>query len=187
LADLDAIDRDLRDPELGARLRWAHTEPEQVVATYRLVAAGLRAGASRGAGRLDAEARALAERRDRLDGLFAQTERAEDERDAMLADAQLALNAGERRDTGAARASLGRVLARADDLRKRHHGKFDADQADVVRLAAELTARLGEPLVADLQARLAAASTALAAQHDPALRAHEGWLEIDAPLTAPAR
>ena len=72
------------------------------------------------------------------------------EREEMLAEAQLALNASERHDATAAADWLGRALARADDIRARANGVTDKEQLDVLWLAAELTVSMRGTLVADL-------------------------------------
>ena len=155
-----------------------------------LIATGLRASASRELGRLDAEAQAIAERRAILQERFAKTKRAEIERAEMLTEAQLALNASERHDPGAAGSWLGQAIARADDLRARANGVIDKDQLDVLWLAAELAVSMrapaGAPPVRDLHRHLDAAATEMAARREPALRAYERWFEIYGTLTSPA-
>ncbi len=190
LEDLAEVDRRLADPALAAALRWPHASGEHVVRAYRLIATGLRANANRQLGRFDAEAQALAERRAILEARFAQTHRPEFERDAMLAETQLALNARERHDVAAAGSWLGRALACADDLRARANGVTDKDQLDVLWLAAEMSVSMGTstgvPLVGDLPKRLEAASAQIqgdTARGDPALRSYERWFEIYEPLT----
>ncbi|MEA2747822.1 MAG: hypothetical protein QOI41_1965, partial [Myxococcales bacterium] len=63
IADLDEVDRGIADPGLSASLGWPHATNDQVVRSYRLIAAGLRAHASQRLGRLDVAARALETRR----------------------------------------------------------------------------------------------------------------------------
>jgi cellulose synthase operon protein C len=186
LDDLAAVDRDLADPRAAAALRWPHASLEHVLRTYRLIATGLRAQASADLGRLDAEARAIDARRAILEERFVRAKRVEFERQVMLAEAQLAVNAGERHDTSGAAAWIGRATARADDLRARAGGELGPDQLDVLLLAAELTVAVGAPLVGDLPQRLQAASVALAARRDPTLRSYARRLEIYLPLTSPA-
>jgi cellulose synthase operon protein C len=190
LDDLRAIERQLADPKFTATLRWPHASSEHVIRSYRLIATGLRAKASAQLGHLDAEAKALAERREILLARFTQANRPEFERDLMLVETQLALNASERRDVASTGTWLGRALGRADDLRRSAKGATDRDQLDVLRLAAELTvsmgASTGTPRVRDLRQRIDAASTELAARREPALRSYQRWLEIEGPLVSPA-
>jgi hypothetical protein len=102
-------------------------------------------------------------RRAILEQQLGETNRVEIEREEMLAEAQLALNAGQRHGAAAARDWLRRALARADDLRTRANGVTDKEQLDVLWLAAELTVSLGRTLVADLPKRIEAASAEMAA------------------------
>ncbi len=178
LADLDYVEKRLADPQTVATLLWAHDTADQVARAYRLIASGLRAKANRELGLLDAEAQAIAARRTILDRRLSETKRADVEREEMLAEAQLAWNASERRDRAAAGAWLARALAHADDLRARANGVRDWEQLDVLRLAAELTVSLGATLVADLPKRMAAASAEIAAGREPSLRAYARWFEI---------
>ncbi len=187
LADLDYVDRHLDDPKTVAALLWPHATADHVARAYRLIASGLRANASRELGRFDAEEQAIGTRRSILQEKLGETNRVEIERDQMLAEAQLALNASNRRDAASARVWLGRALARADDLRSRANGVSDREQLDVLWLAAELTVSMGTALVADLPKRMAAASAEVVARREPSLRSYARWFEIYAPLVAPPR
>jgi hypothetical protein len=186
--DLVVVEQDLADPAFVATLRWPHATVDHVVRSYRLIATGLRASASRELGRLDAEAQAIAERRAILQERFAKTQREEFERAAMLTESQLALNASDRRDASAVRSWVGQAVARADDLRARANGVTDRDQLDVLWLAADLAVSMpaGSPLVRDLHRHLDAAATEMAARREPALRAYQRWFEIYGTLTGPA-
>jgi len=186
LVDLDYVDKRLHDPTTGATLQWPHATAEHVVRAYLCIASGLRANANRGLGRLDAEAQATGARRAILDERFHEANREEIEREEMLADAQLALNSGQRHDRAAAGQWLGRALASADDLRVRAHGASDREQLDVLWLAAELTMSMGGTLVADLPKRIETASTELGTRHEPSLQTYERWFEIYGPLLKPA-
>ncbi len=186
LADLDDVERRLEDPKTVATLKWPHATADQVSRAYRLITTGLRANANRELGRLDAEAQAIRARRAILEEQLAETNRPEIEREEMLAEAQLALNASQRHDAVAAGDWLGRALARADDLRARASGVSDKEQLDVLWLAAELTVSMGRTLVADLPKRIESASAELAARREPSLRSYERWLEIYGPLVTPA-
>jgi hypothetical protein len=183
LADLAAAQPDLDDSKRAAALKWPHASPEHVVRTYRVIASGLRAKAFAELGRLDEEAQAEKAREALLQDRFARTKRPEDERAAMLAEAQLALNASQRHDRAAAGAWLATALGRADDLRARASGAVDRDQLDVVRLAADLTVQMG-PMVPDLPRRLEDASAQVEASGDPSLRPYARWFEIYLPVTA---
>jgi hypothetical protein len=186
LADLAYVEKSLNDPRTVATLQWPHATADQVVGAYRLIANGLRANADRELGLFDAEARAIVARQAILQTRLEETNRAEIEREQMLAEAQLALNAGQRRDGAAAGKWLGRALARADTLHARAHGVSDKEQLDVLWLAAELTVSMGGTLVADLPRRMAAAAVEMAARREPSLRSYQRWFEIYGPLVAPA-
>ena len=136
-------------------------------------------------GHLDDEARAINDRHAILATWFTQTQRPEIERSAMVAEAQLAVNASMRRDVTATGAWLAQALGRADDLRARAHGASDADQLDLLKLAAELTVSSGHSLVPDLKKRMNAASGELAAHRETTLRAYERWFEMYEPLVNP--
>jgi hypothetical protein len=186
LVDLAEVERQLGDPDVVAELKWGNAPVKQVIRTYRLIATGLRARAYRGLGRLDDEARELRARRDALQERLAATHRAEDEREAMLAETQLALNAADRRDPAGAASWLTRALVRADDLRARAHGQVDRGQLDVLWLGAHLTVEMKTPLVRDLPQRLEAASSEIAARRDPAFRAYARWFEAYSPIVGQA-
>jgi hypothetical protein len=173
LADLDEVDRELR----GAK-GWG----EHVVRMYSLLATGLRARAYRQQNRFDEEARALGAERAALQDRFVTTHRDEDQRRAMLAEMQLALNARDRHDPAAAASWLTQALARADDLRARARGELDNAQLDALWLAAELTLEMKTPLVRDLAERLEVASGAITASQDPSLRAYGRWFEVYLPV-----
>jgi hypothetical protein len=182
LPDLDEVDARIGDPKVAEMLRWPHATAEDVTRAYRLISAGLRASANRQLGRLDAEAKAIQARLPLLEERFAETSRGEIVREQMLAEAQLALNANQRRDTAATGQWLRRALAHADDLHARAVGVTDKEQLDVIWLAAELSVSMGVTLVPDLGKRIAAASTEMAVRRDPALRRYERWFEIYAAL-----
>jgi hypothetical protein len=186
LADLDYVEKRLGDPKTVATLLWPHATAEHVARAYRLIASGLRANANSALGRLDAEAQAIGTRRAILEEELGETKRVEIEREVMLAEAQLALNASERHDAAAAGDWLGRALAHADDLRSRANGVSDKEQLDVLRLAAELTVSMGRTLVSDVPERIGAASAELTARREPSLRSYGRWLEIYGALVTPA-
>jgi hypothetical protein len=186
LADLDYVERRLNDPRTVATLQWPHATADQVERAYRLIASGLRASANRKLGQLDAEARATGARRAILEERLGETNRAEIEREEMLAEAQLALNASRRHDAAAAGNWLVRALTRADNLRTRANGVSDKEQLDVLWLAAELTVSMGATLVADLPKRIAAAAAEMAMRREPSLRSYERWFEIYGPLVTRA-
>ena len=178
LADLDYVEKRLRDPAQLAALQWPHSTPERVGRAYRLITNGLRASANRELGHLDAEAEAILARRAILEEKLGESSRSEVARQEMLTEVQLAVNASQRHDAAAAGQWLGRALTRADDLRARAHGVSDKDQLDVLWLAAELTVSMGTTLVADLPKRITAASAELAARREPALQRYARWFEV---------
>jgi tetratricopeptide (TPR) repeat protein len=189
LADLDYADARLSDPRTVATLVWPHATADHVARAYRLITSGLRASANEELGRLDVAAQATGARRAILAEELEETHRVEIQRELMLTDAQLALNAGQRHDAAGAGGWLGQALTRADDLRARASGISDKEQLDVLWLAAELSVSLGGvgggTLVADLPKRLDAALGEMAARREPALRSYQGWFEIYAPLVQP--
>jgi cellulose synthase operon protein C len=187
LADLDYVEKRLGEARAVATLQWPHATADQVAGAYRLIVSGLRANASRALGRLQAEADAIGARRAILEQRLGETNRAETEREQMLAEAQLALNASQRHDAATAGGWLARALARADDLRKRANGVSDKEQLDVLWLAAQLTVSMGATLVADLPKRIDAASAEMAARREPSLRSYARWLEAYGPLVSSPR
>lgn len=182
LDDLDYVDKHLTDPKTIAALKWPHATAAQVARAYRLIASGLRANASRTLGQFEAESRAIGTRRTILSEQLEEANRMEIERDEMLAESQLALNASERHDTMGVSNWLGRALARADDLRARANGVSDKGELDVLWLAAELTVSTKTKLVVDLSKRMDAASAELARRREPSLRLYQRWFEIYGPL-----
>ncbi|HEY2735265.1 MAG TPA: hypothetical protein VGI70_14815, partial [Polyangiales bacterium] len=186
LVDLDYVDKQLSDAKLVALLQWPHATTEHVVRAYRLIASGLRASANGELQRWDAQAAALNGRRAILEERLDETNRSEIEREQMLAEAQLALNASQRRDAVAAGHWLELALSRADDLRTKADGASDRDQLDVLRLAAWLSLSMTKALVVGLPDRIESALRELRTRHEPSLRAHVRWFEIYAPLLRPA-
>jgi hypothetical protein len=170
-----------------ASLQWPHATAEQVARDYRLIAGGLRATANRGLGRFDAEADALRARRAILNDVLKDSGRIEVAREAMLTEAQLAVNAHQRSDVAGVHEWLGKALARADDVRARANGVSDREQLDVLWLAAELTVAIGESVVPDLPKRLEAAQAELVARREPRLRSYARWFEIYATLVGPGK
>ncbi len=185
LVDLDYVERSLLDPTTAATLTWPHASAEDVARTYQLIASGLRASANRELHRWNEEARALEARRSILAQQLRASNRPEVAREEMLADAQLAWNAGQREDVAAARKWLGEAVARADELRGQANGRSDKGGFDVLRLASVLTLSMHAPLVPGLPKRIQAASAELAARREPSLRPFEGWLEVYGALLAP--
>jgi hypothetical protein len=183
MADLDYVERHLDDAKTLATLQWPHATAAHVARAYRLIASGLRANANRELGRLDAAAQSIVVRLAILEERLGETHRVEIEREQMLAEAQLALNASQRHDATATGGWLGRALARADDLHLRANGVSDKEQLDVLWLAAQLTVSMGTTLVANLPKRIEAASAELATRREPSLRSYERWFEIYGPLT----
>jgi len=185
LDDLAQIDRRLADPKFSATLIWPHAENVQVVRSYRLIAAGLRAQASQRLGQLDAASRALATRRAILEEKGAPTDSSDYVRSLMLVEAQLASNAFERHDAAATSAAIGKALAHTDNLHDREKGAVDTDQLDVMWLAAELHAFARTPMKADVPKHLDRAYTEMIKQGTPSFRNYEHWFEIYLTLTGP--
>jgi WD40-like Beta Propeller Repeat len=186
LVDLGYVEGRLDDPTTVAAIQWPHATSHQVVRAYRLIATGLRASANRELGLLEAQAQATGVRRAILEEQLGETHRVEIEREEMLAEAQLALNASQRHDAAGAGGWLGRALVRADDLRARAHGMSGKEQLDVLWLAAAVTVSMQKALVPDLPKRIGAALAEMAARREPSLRSYERWFEIYGPLVSPA-
>jgi hypothetical protein len=182
LEDLDAVDASLADPTLTSELRWPHALPAQVAGTYRLIAAGLRANASRDLGQLEASARALEAMRATLLERLGQSDRDEDLQQLTLAEARLADNATERNDLPAAARWIGQALDHADSALARTHAPVSSDQLNVLWFAADLGARGQTPMPFNVPRRLRQASEAMAKRNDPAWRTHQRWFEIYLPL-----
>jgi hypothetical protein len=186
LEDLAEVDRGLAEPATAAALQWPQTRPEETVRAYRLIAAGLRANASRALGRLDDTQRALEERRAVFLARLAARDRDEDLQALTLVEARLADVAAERRDLDGAGAWLGHGLGRADALARRTHAAVDPGQLDVLLFSAQLRTLAHSRIPFDLAARLAEANERLARLRDPAFRTYQRWFEIYETLaTAP--
>ena len=186
LEDLDKVDRDLAAPAVQATLNWAHSTPQHVERSYRIIAAGLRANAETRLGNLDAAAQALEQRRALFLQQFAESDRDEDIRAVTLAELRLAENAVDRRDTARAARWLGKALEHADTLIDRTHAPVDAGQLDVLWFAAQLHA--GNTQVPfDVPKRLGQAQRSLIDQRDPSWRSYLAWFEIYLALGATPR
>ncbi len=185
LDDLDAVDRALRDPAVAATLPRPRTDPRGVLRTYRLIASGLRANADEKLGNLGEASRALVIRRDLFLEEFQQSGLVENLRALTLAEARLAVNAGERKEVQEAGKWIGRALDHADLLAKRAKTGLDGDQLSVFLIAAELGARGHAPVPADLTARLRQAHGKLGERKDAEGRSFQRWFEIYLTLLAP--
>lgn len=189
LDDLTAVDRQLGDPRVTATLRWPHTAPEDVLGTYRLIAAGLRANAALALGDRDGVTRALEQRRATFAQRLKRSDRDEDLRALVLAELRLGRAAADR----GARADAGRWVGQAADhgadLVKRTHAHVDAAELDALWMGAELEAPGPTPLPFDLGERLQDADRRLIQQHDPAWRTYQAWFEayLALVLTPPQR
>jgi hypothetical protein len=187
LEDLAEADRALADPAAADALRWPLTRPEESLRVHRLIAAGLRANASRALGRLDDAQRALEARRALFLARLADRDRDEDVQALALVEARLADVAVERRDLDGAGVWLGHGLGHADALVSRTRAPVDPAQLDVLLFAAQLHALAGAKLPFDVAARLGEAGARLARERDPAFRTYQRWFEIYETLaTTPA-
>jgi tetratricopeptide (TPR) repeat protein len=184
LDDLDAVDARLMDPALVSALQWPHSDPDQVLRTFRLIASGLRANAAQKLGELAAAGRALSARRDLFLDQFERSDRDEDLRAVALVEARLADNAGERKDLPAAGRWIGQALDHADLLVARTKATLDPDQLAVLLLAGELGTRAHTPIPFDLSKRLRQACAKIGERHDAAWRGYERWFEIYLTLIA---
>ncbi len=185
IEDLSGVERELADSDRLKGLIWPNGSSEGVSRTYRVLANGLRAQAYGKLHRLDAAAQAIAVQHTLLlERLKKSGERTDVQRQVLLSEARLAMNAGARNDVAAAREWVTKALATSDDLEARGLGAIDADQLDVLRMAAELAVSMRAPLVPDLSARLEAATKKIASGRNPSLRPYARWLEIYEPLVA---
>jgi len=184
LEDLDRVDRDLANPAVQATLKWAHTTPQHVQRSYRIIAAGPRANAETRLGHLEAAAHALEQRRALFLEQFAESDRDEDIRAVTLAEMRLAENSVDRQDTAQAARWLGKALEHADTLLNRTHAPVDASQLAVLWFAAQLHSAGNTQVPFDVPKRLDQAQRSLIEQRDPSWRAYQGWFEIYLALSA---
>ncbi|AKQ65668.1 hypothetical protein A176_002580 [Myxococcus hansupus] len=185
LEDLTHVERDLESPAVRAALKWAHTTPEHVLRSYRLMAAGLRANAETRLGRLDEAAKALALRRELYLKQFDQLDRDEDIRAVTLSELRLAENAVDRQDPARAAQWLNEALKHADKLIARTHADVDTGQLNILWFAAQLHAKGEAQLGFDVPKRLGQAQRSLNELRDPAWRSYVAWFEIYQALGAP--
>ncbi len=185
--DLAVVDRQLGEPRVTATLRWPHAAPADVLDTYRLIAAGLRANANRSLGDLAGVTRALEQRRATFADRLKRSDRDEDLRALVLAELRLAHTAADRRAPPEAGRWAGQAADHAAQLAKRTHAPVEAAELDALWMAAELGAAGGAPLPFDLAARLQDAYGRLVQQHDQAWRTYQAWFEayLAMALTAP--
>ena len=103
LADLEYLDKRLDDPKMVATLQWPHATAEsggpRLPAHHDAACGPMRAGSSVASTQ---KRKAIAARRAILEEQLKETNRVEIEREEMLAEAQLALNASQRHDAAAA-------------------------------------------------------------------------------------
>ena len=178
LEDLGFVDGRLRDPAVQARLRWPHTAPEEVLRSYRLIAAGLRAKATRAVGDLAATQRALDARRVELQLRYERTKLDEQLRALALVESQLADVARERGDVPGAVEWTRRALEHADAFARRTNIPLDTNQLDLLWFAAELRVATDTPLKLRLGRRMREAYGIMARERDPAWRNQQRWFEI---------
>lgn len=178
LEDLAFVDGRLRDPAVQARLRWPHTAPEEVLRSYRLIAAGLRAKAARAVGDLAAAERALDARRGDIQLRYDRTRLDEQLRSLALVESQLADVARERGDIPGAVEWTRRALGHADAFARRTNIPLDTNQLDLLWFAAELRVATDTPLKLRLGRRMREAHELMTRERDPAWRSHQRWFEI---------
>ncbi len=178
LDDLAEVDRNLADPAVLPALSWAHSTPEKVLRSYKLIASGLRANSQAMLGRSEQAQRALEERRALYQAQLAETEREEDARALALVDARLADGARELGDLPGAGAWIAKALEGAGAAATKSGAALDADLLRVLWLAGDLRTSSQVPVPEDLARRLREAHRALADRRDPALRGFQRWLEV---------
>ncbi len=177
LSDLALVDRQLEDKAMTATLRWPHTAPEDVLDTYRLIAAGLRANADRSVGDLAGTTRALEQRRATFASRLKRSDRDEDLRALILAELRLTHTAVDRQTPPEAAKWVGQAADHGAQLVKRTHAKADAAELDALWMAAQVDAAGTTPPPFDLVKRLQDAYGRLIEQHDPAWRTYQAWIE----------
>nr|WP_255207650.1 MULTISPECIES: hypothetical protein [unclassified Myxococcus] len=185
LEDLEQVERGLATPAVRSALKWAHSTPEHVLRSYRLISSGLRANAETRMGRLDAAARALEAQRKLYLEQFDQLDRDEDLRSVTLAELRLAENAVDQQASAQAARWLGEALKHADALVARTHADVDTGQLDVLWFAAQLEVKGDRGLPFDVPLRLDKARRALVELRDPAWRSYLAWFEVYSALAAP--
>ncbi len=183
LDDLNQLEPKLEDRHFVEDLASVHVTSEQARATYRALAAGLRAKASAALGQHDASAAALVRQHALFEARFASSQREEDLRALTLVETQLAENARLQRDIPAAARWIGLALEHADALVPGPQAPPDVDQLRVLWFAAQLGTLDHAQLSFDLQQRLREAQKRLVAQRRRAFRLYQRWFEIFLALT----
>jgi len=182
LADLTAVQKIFDAPNAGTPLVWAHVAPEDVLRSYRLISSGLEANALRQLGRGVEASRALERRRELLADLFKKSDRDEDLRAVILAETQLADNAGDRE---AAARWAAAALDHASAFGERTQTRLPPEERDGLWLAAELAAFHGIRINAATPVRLKNALSELARRPGGGRgRSEARWLEICLALMA---
>ena len=171
----------------GLALVWPHATVEEVVRSYRLITAGLRANAHRRLGELDAAQAALETRRALALERLAQSDIDDHLRAVALVEARLADNARDRHDAAGAARYLGQAPTHAYKLRKRTGAPVERAQLDVLWLAAELRAQTHVDLPFNLPRRLRHAYDRMVKQNDAAWRGYQRWFELYLTLLSPLR
>lgn len=187
LADLDAFDAALGAPEMKAVLRWPHTPAEEVLRSYRMLAAGLRGQAHRSRGEAAAASRALAVRHELIKQRFEQTKLDEHLPILTLVEAQLAEAAVVQNDTSAAARWLREALAHADTAVRRTQVPLSTDQLALLWFASELRLSGNTALRVKLRERLRDAYEQVLKSNDPTWRSYARLLEIYVALTDSAQ
>jgi Tol biopolymer transport system component len=178
LADLALIDARLAEPGSLGALRWPHATEDEVLATYRLLALGLRARAHRALEQLPEAARALEGRRQLLLDRLKRKNVDEDLSSLAMVEEQLAENARARKDGASAARWIAFAVGHTDELAKRTATPLHPAGLETLSFAAELY--LGgdaRDFGFDVPARVRATFADLASKHNPAWRAVERRFE----------
>jgi WD40-like Beta Propeller Repeat len=174
LDDLALVDRLLAQPPAAlTHLAWPHVPPVDVLASYRMMALGLRARAHRELGELEPCQRALAARRELLLLKLARTNVDEDFEHAAQVEAQLSEVARARGDTALAVRFAEAGLAHAEELRRRTDTPVVQAELDLLAFAVDLYLRGKVPLATfaiDLPGKVQAACDRIAERRNPAWR-----------------
>lgn len=187
LADLDAFDAALAAPEMKDALRWPHTPQEEVLRSYRMLAAGLRGQAHRSRGEVEAASRALAVRHELIKQRFDQTKLDEHLPVLTLVEAQLAEAGTARGDSAAAARWLREALAHADTAVRHAQVPISTDQLALLWFAAELRLSGNTALRIKLRERFRSAHEQVLKANDPTWRSYARLLEIYVAITDSAQ
>ncbi len=178
LDSMSGVDGTLATPGIGATLRWPHSTEAQVIWTYKLVTAGLRAKAFLSLGRLDEAERALGARRTLYEEQLKRSKVEEHVRALSLVESQLAELALARKNGPLALAHAKAALDHLAPIVKREGDSLDRDELVVLWLATEVRISTEARLKLKLRDRLGKGIAQLGREAAPKRLALKTWLEI---------